>query len=154
MQQIKFIFFCFFFIQPVFSQNYQLELHLSNGNVMNFPVADIRKITFDNVTDVEDAQGLQQIIKTFQVLQNYPNPFNPSTTIQYELPQNGKVEIRIYNITGQLVRKLLSEYQVAGTHEVKWEGRDDGGSKVASGMYIYQVIFEKERIARKMIMVR
>ena len=121
---------------------------------MNFPVADIRKRTFDNVTDVEDAQGLQQIIKTFQVLQNYPNPFNPSTTIQYELPQNGKVEIRIYNITGQLVRKLLSEYQVAGTHEVKWEGRDDGGSKVASGMYIYQVIFEKERIARKMIMVR
>ncbi|APF16884.1 hypothetical protein Calab_0829 [Caldithrix abyssi DSM 13497] len=145
----------FFLLAPsLFAQNYTLELHLNNGSVINFPVAEIQKIIFEGVTDIEDAQRIVQAIKTFKVLKNYPNPFNPSTTIEYQLPRNGKVEIRIYNLVGQLVKTLVSENQGAGKHRVKWNGRDKQGNKVASGLYIYQVTFGNERISKKMILVK
>jgi hypothetical protein len=72
-------------------------------------------------------------------ISNYPNPFNPSTTISYSLPQDGRVELAIYNVKGQRIRTLISEAQVAGTHNVVWDGTDSRGNKVASGLYLYRV---------------
>ncbi|MBN1999520.1 T9SS type A sorting domain-containing protein, partial [candidate division KSB1 bacterium] len=70
------------------------------------------------------------------LLQNYPNPFNNSTEIQYTLPQAATVTLQIFDITGRLVRTLENtRYYEAGEHRTVWDGRDDTGQVVASGVY-------------------
>jgi parallel beta-helix repeat protein len=82
--------------------------------------------------------------KMFQLKQNYPNPFNPSTTIVYYLPDVGyqpaEVEIIIYNLLGQRVRTLLKERKYPGKHQVTWDGKDNEGNDLASGIYFYRLI--------------
>ena len=73
----------------------------------------------------------------YRVSQNYPNPFNPETRIEYGLPKAGQVVINIYDINGHVVRNLISEHQSAGNHSVKWNARDNNGTKVVSGIYFY-----------------
>jgi hypothetical protein len=75
----------------------------------------------------------------FSLLQNYPNPFNPETNIKYNLAEGAGVQLRIYNIVGQVVRTLVSEQQSAGRYQVRWDGTDDRGSAVSSGIYFYQI---------------
>ncbi|KAA0230039.1 T9SS C-terminal target domain-containing protein, partial [candidate division KSB1 bacterium] len=65
----------------------------------------------------------------------YPNPFNPSTQIRFEMSEEGFVTLRIYNLQGQLVRELLHETKAAGGHAIRWDGRDDRGVSVTSGVY-------------------
>ncbi len=76
------------------------------------------------------------IPNTIMTLGAYPNPFNPSTTISYELSKAGNVAIEIYNLRGQKVHSLLKEYSAKGVHSVKWDGKDDAGRNVGSGLYI------------------
>ncbi|MCK4549841.1 MAG: T9SS type A sorting domain-containing protein, partial [Candidatus Krumholzibacteria bacterium] len=85
---------------------------------------------------------------------NYPNPFNPSTTIAFALPEAGHVDLRIYDIAGRLVRILLSERRDAGRHEVAWDGTDDKGSIVASGVYFYSLAGNDQIRTRKMVLLR
>lgn len=92
--------------------------------------------------------------KNAVLYQNYPNPFNPSTTIKYELPANSKVEIRIYNILGQEVRLLEKGSKAIGEHKIIWDGRDNQGKAVASGIYIYRLQFRNQIISKKMVLVR
>jgi flagellar hook assembly protein FlgD len=68
--------------------------------------------------------------------QNYPNPFNPSTTIEYGLKSRSEVSIGIYNVNGQLIRVLVSESKPAGIYSIEWDGRDQRGTPVASGVYL------------------
>ena len=75
----------------------------------------------------------------FELYQNYPNPFNPSTTIKYALKEHAKVVLKIYNILGQEIRTLVNERQKAGYQTVVWDGRDNRGVQVASGVYIYRI---------------
>jgi len=71
--------------------------------------------------------------------QNYPNPFNPSTTISFLLQNNSNVELTIYNIKGQKVKQLVSDLRTAGQHSVIWNGKDDSGKPVSSGVYFYKL---------------
>ena len=75
----------------------------------------------------------------FSLDQNYPNPFNPTTTIQYRLPQAATVRLAIYNVAGQLVKVLVNGQQEAGQYRVEWDGRDQAGHSVASGLYLYRI---------------
>ena len=75
----------------------------------------------------------------FSLQQNYPNPFNPSTSINYELLTDGKVVLKIYNLLGQKVRTLVNGNQAAGFRSVLWDGKNDSGSSVPSGIYIYEM---------------
>jgi flagellar hook assembly protein FlgD len=75
----------------------------------------------------------------FVLLQNYPNPFNPVTTIDYGLPTNSYVKLTIYNILGQRVKTLVDEEQTAGYKTVMWDGRNDRGEEVGSGIYLYRI---------------
>ncbi len=84
----------------------------------------------------------------------YPNPFNPSTTIAYSLSEAGPVEISVYNIRGQRVKKLVSERQPAGQHNVVWNGTDSRGKPVSSGIYFYRMTTPDRNIAKKMVMVK
>lgn len=75
----------------------------------------------------------------FILHQNYPNPFNPSTMIRFTLPEASKATLHIYNTNGQRVRTLVNQNLNAGYHEVTWDGRNESGGLVASGMYIYRL---------------
>lgn len=81
-----------------------------------------------------------QLPKEFDLRQNYPNPFNPITVIEYALPKTSQVKIQIYNILGQKVRNLVSEPQEPGYKTIYWDGRDDHGNEVSSGIYFYRIL--------------
>lgn len=99
----------------------------------------------------KDSQTLPQ---GFAVSQNYPNPFNLATSITYQLPVPTNVSIKIFNINGRLVRTLLQRRTEAGYHTVQWDGRDDTGRNVTSGIYVYQVTAGGYRLTKKMLLVR
>ncbi len=85
---------------------------------------------------------------------NYPNPFNPETVIKYNLGQNAKVDLSIYNIKGQLVRKLANEIKLAGTHEIVWNGKNDRGNNLASGIYFSVLKTGKQTLVRKLLLLK
>jgi hypothetical protein len=90
----------------------------------------------DDLWDEDDLMGTQA--SAAQLFENYPDPFNPSTTIRYLLPENAHVTLRVYNTLGQLVTTLVDAEQAAGYHEAVWDGRNESGGTVASGVYIYR----------------
>jgi len=90
----------------------------------------------------------------YALSQNYPNPFNPETRISYALPLNAHVTIEIYNTLGQKVRTLVDADKTAGTHEVIWDSRNDGGQVVGSGLYFYQMQTPNAKLTRRMILMR
>ena len=93
--------------------------------------------------------------KTITLFQNYPNPFNPLTTIEYHLKQNAEIELSIYNLVGQKVINPVNQNQLAGTHSINWNGLDENGLPVSSGMYIYQLKSNGRLIkSRKMILLK
>ncbi len=90
----------------------------------------------------------------FELLQNYPNPFNPETAISYRLPAVSQVQLEIYNPIGQRVRTLVNRRQAAGRYTVQWDGRNDAGQPVASGVYIYQLKAGERFVqSRKMVLL-
>jgi len=90
--------------------------------------------------------------KKFALSPNHPNPFNAQTVIEYALPQAGKVRLVIYNTLGQVVRKLIDEPQEAGYKRILWDGTNEHGARVSSGLYFYQVQFGSQRLTGKMIL--
>jgi len=90
----------------------------------------------------------------FSLSQNYPNPFNPETEISYALPNGCRVELLVYNLLGQRVRTLVDEYQAAGHKSVHWDGTDEDGNQVASGVYFYRIEAGQFTDARKMILMK
>ncbi len=138
----------------VYSQTYYMNVRMKGGSTTSIPIQDIQKLTFTGISTAVGNERLSTVIKTFALLQNYPNPFNPSTTIEYQLPKTGNVEINIFSINGQLIKTLESIHQVAGTHSVVWDGKNNGGQTVASGLYVYQVAFENSMLAKKMLFIK
>lgn len=90
----------------------------------------------------------------FYLAQNYPNPFNPETIIQYELPEQSRVQITIYNITGQVVRTLVNEIKPAGYHRIVWDCKNQAGIKVSSGIYLYRMVTNKFVKINKMVLIK
>lgn len=86
--------------------------------------------------------------------QNHPNPCNPSTTIQYYLPDHGRVTLDIYDVSGRRVARLVESDLPKGTHSVEWPGRDQRGAEVSSGVYVYQLKVGRQILSRKMIVLR
>ncbi|MFC1476860.1 FlgD immunoglobulin-like domain containing protein [candidate division KSB1 bacterium] len=84
--------------------------------------------------------GKTSVIGDFALFANYPNPFNPTTTIAYRLKEDCKVSLGIYNALGQMVRHLVNTDQASGHYTLEWDGTDNGGQKVASGLYFYRII--------------
>ncbi len=102
----------------------------------------------DTITSVDEEYG-EETPNTFSVSQNYPNPFNPTTTISYTLPQAGAVQIKIYDILGREVAKLVDEQKSAGKYSVQWNG-----SNYASGVYFSSITFNNQRLYKKMLMIK
>jgi len=91
----------------------------------------------------------------FSLRQNFPNPFNPQTTIAFTLPSSGAVELSVYNLAGQLIRRLIAGEQItAGEHERQWDGRDESGNPAATGVYLYRLSAGEQTTARKMVLLK
>ena len=90
----------------------------------------------------------------FALEQNFPNPFNPATTINYELPIATDLKLNVYNILGEKVRTLVNERQEAGAWSIDWDGKNDFGEAVASGIYIYKIAADAFVQSRKMILLK
>jgi len=91
---------------------------------------------------------------SYKLSQNFPNPFNPSTNIAYSLKASGHVELSIFNILGQEVRQLVNEQQSAGNYTAFWDGRDNTGTTVASGVYFYRITSGDFSDIKKMVMMK
>ncbi len=94
------------------------------------------------------------IITTYGLRQNYPNPFNPSTAIRYQIPKTGRVSVRIYNSAGQLVKTLVDATQQPNHYEVVWDGKNDNGEAVVSGVYFYRLESGDFGQTNKMVMLK
>ena len=90
----------------------------------------------------------------YKLSQNYPNPFNPETTITYGLPIESHVTITIYSILGQRVKTLVDEMKSAGDFSVTWDGTNESGERVTSGMYIYSIEAGNFRLSRKLMLMK
>ncbi|MBD3340004.1 MAG: T9SS type A sorting domain-containing protein [Candidatus Lokiarchaeota archaeon] len=96
----------------------------------------------------------------YYLFQNYPNPFNPETIIHYQVPSEAKITLRVFNLNGQLVKTLLSEIHKIGDYSKTWDGKDESGNILPSGVYFYQLKAQAENTGenfmetRKMVLVR
>jgi len=88
------------------------------------------------------------------ILKNYPNPFMNSTRITYSIPRKGKVELFVYNLKGQLVKKLVNSVQDSGSYTEIWNGRNRQNKQCYSGIYFYQIRYNGKSKTKKMILVR
>lgn len=86
--------------------------------------------------------------------QNYPNPFNPTTSIRFTLPEARHVVLKICNSRGQEIRTLADECHTAGFHTVRWDGRDNFGSQVASGLYLHRLEAGEVVATRKLMLAK
>ena len=91
---------------------------------------------------------------SFSLSQNYPNPFNPTTSISFNLPTSGHVELTVFNILGQQVATLVNGSLTAGQHEVTWNGADESGDAVGSGIYFYRLTASDVAETKKMILMK
>ena len=98
----------------------------------------------------------QTIPQTYGLSQNFPNPFNASTVIRIQLPQESRVALRVYNLSGQIVRTLADSRVEAGAWSVLWDGRDEEGREVSSGVYFYRLVVDGDRWmkVRRMVFIK
>jgi hypothetical protein len=105
----------------------------------------------------EDGEIALVYPRSYRLYQNYPNPFNPSTTISYDIPDGQErvdVGLRIYDLRGRLVRKLVDTESLPGRYAVQWDGRSDRGERVSSGVYFYQIIAGDFVSTRKLVVIK
>ncbi|MEZ4745900.1 MAG: phosphodiester glycosidase family protein [Calditrichia bacterium] len=132
------------------------EVIISNAaNNGTFIVADgMRFTSFDSSAVVGISPEKLPVSQRFKLYQNYPNPFNPVTEISYQLAISSDVKLQIYNSLGEKIRTLVNDAQPAGFKTVQWDGRNDVGEAVASGVYIYRLSVGGFSEQRKMLLVR
>jgi len=126
-----------YLVQVEGTYNYQCDFHVGLGMIGSFSAT---------VSSVEGI-GLSVQPATFSLEQNYPNPFNPITTIRYQLPISGEVKLGIYNLTGQKIETLVSEWQSAGSYQVQWNADEK-----ASGVYFYVIQVDKFQAVKMMVL--
>ncbi len=130
-------------------------MYVRNGN-NETPVRDdlfeATWIFFHEETFWTDAGDI--VPPRYALMQNHPNPFNPATTISFDLPAKAKVNLKIYDVAGRLVRTLAEGQWDAGRHSIIWDGRNKLGSIVASGIYFYRLDTPSFQSTKKMVLLR
>lgn len=129
-----------------------------DGNGSNEFIAGSRNglvIAFSGGTDVISSAGNEEIfVSDFHLFQNYPNPFNPTTQIRFAIPAPMKAELKIYDMLGSEVATLFNKELTGGYHSIEWNGNNNFGSPVSSGIYIYKLSAGDFVQSKKMILVR
>lgn len=125
---------------------YMLEQVDTDGSAETFGPVQVTLGT--NVSDAESTPD------QYRLYSNFPNPFNPVTLIRYDLPVSGYTDLTVYDMTGRRIKSLVQTWQSAGQHAVRWDGADQLGRQVSSGVYIYRLQSGKEIKSRKMMLLR
>ncbi len=133
-------------------QNVWIGIRCVSNDAFVFYVDDFTIHSVDGYVVSNDDPGVPALVT--ELSGNYPNPFNPSTTISFSVKEALPVSIGIYNLKGQLVRTLVNEDKAAGSHSVSWDGRDNNGSPVSSGVYFYKMHAGKYSSTKKMILMK
>ena|GEM_PF-3492478 len=120
--------------------DYQSELMLVNSEVDRL--------------QLREYSATAEVPLQYSLSQNYPNPFNPVTTIQYQIPEQVSVRLEIYNMLGQQVRSLVNDVQEAGYYSVTWNGHNNTGQEVSSGLYLYRIQAGEFVETRKLILMK
>jgi Peptidase family C25/Propeptide_C25/FlgD Ig-like domain len=108
-----------------------------------------------NLVQIVHTEAWENLIPQFtELIGNHPNPFNPETSISFSLHKNQAVQINIYNIKGELVKSLINEDLPAGNHQKIWDGKDDMGKPVASGLYFGKFVTEDYKKINKMLLLK
>ena len=115
-----------------------------------------RFIYTNGTTDItlDTSDNPDPILNSFKLSQNYPNPFNPITRFEISVPEEMLISINVYNILGQKVKTITSEYFKPGVYQQYWDGSNDFGGRVTSGVYIYSASSKTNVISRKMIYLK
>jgi hypothetical protein len=127
---------------------------VANNSVMSPITLSQEELTVTISRSTEVKLDRFDIPNSYILSQNYPNPFNPETIIEYQLPENVHVKIDIFNLRGQNIRSLKDQPQHAGYHTIRWDGCDENGTKVVSGIYLYQVKAGDFICTRKMALMK
>ena len=114
----------------------------------------VKQLLEDWGVDGDDGMGMLNKEDGARKAKNAPNPFNPTTTISYTLQENGPVSVKVYNTQGRLIRTLLEGEGFEGSHQVMWDGRNDRGEFVSSGMYFYKIIANNEIVTERMTLMK
>jgi hypothetical protein len=141
------------FILSGFSYHYQRDL-VPAGYPKRFDIMQRILNYLDNITDQPVGSGTPELTKN-KLDQNVPNPFNPTTTIKYEVKESGLVSLRIYNVAGQLVKTLVDGQRNAGqVYEATWNGLNNNGQSVSSGVYFYKLVAKNFSQTKKMVLLK
>ena len=143
-----------------------------SGTILTIPVSAVGE-KFDGMGEVsllnagfeegvqvelsQEALALKvQLPKAFALSQNFPNPFNPSTTIAFDIPEGKEANVRlnVYNMRGQLIRTLVDEVKGEGSYQIQWDGSDNYGRRVSSGVYFYRITTGEFSQTRKMVILK
>ncbi|MCL2063966.1 MAG: T9SS type A sorting domain-containing protein [Candidatus Cloacimonetes bacterium] len=149
-------------ILPADTTEYTLEIVLEYETTYNWYI-----IAFNQYGDSIDNQVFSFMTKEFvsekdesalplrtELLSNFPNPFNPETIIRFNLAVDSMVSIDIYNIRGQKIKSLLNDFRISGEYQVIWEGTDNFGRSVGSGVYFYRMTTDDYRETKRMLMIK
>lgn len=138
-----------------------LNVRMKDNRPLNLNSINVTKAVFvDTLARELQVKVFNQLGKyslipqSFSLNQNYPNPFNATTVIEYALPKDTRVNITIYNILGRKVKTLVDEFQLVGSKKVIWDGRNNQGDKVASGVYFLRMRTEEFTKSKKMILIK
>tara|TARA_B100000700_G_C14965304_1_gene818550 strand:- start:868 stop:1596 length:729 start_codon:yes stop_codon:yes gene_type:complete len=116
---------------------------------------DLKLIAGDQIyVDLMSKEILSNIPEDFVLEQNYPNPFNPITNMNYALPQRSQIIISVYNVLGQEVKNLINEVKDYGYHSISWNGTDENGKEMASGVYFVRMISKGFIQSNKMLLLK
>jgi hypothetical protein len=124
----------------------------SYGSGTDFDYATIKYVQTPG--EVKDETGNRGKPSEFNLSQNYPNPFNQSTKIEFTLSQSGFVSLNIYDLLGRRIRTLVSENLSPGYKSVFWDGKNDSGKEVSSGIYFYQLRVGDFSEAKKLVLLK
>ncbi|MFH1700106.1 MAG: FlgD immunoglobulin-like domain containing protein [Candidatus Zixiibacteriota bacterium] len=152
---------------------------LTLNGLNNLETGYYAALAFDNGTTIYPSDGIELILANeiksarlvignkgyledeevslplrYALNQNYPNPFNPVTSIMFTIPEAGHVQLNVHNILGQLVKTLINSEMEKGEYTITWDGKDENGMAVASGIYFYRISANEFTHSRKMILLK
>ena len=136
-------------LEPNSTYYWRVLSKADNGSISSYSTTAAFKTTGTT------AVGENEVIPTdYELAQNYPNPFNPTTRINFSIPQNSFVSIRVFDILGREVKTLIDQQMTAGSHSVEWNADNNLGGKVSTGMYIYRITAGSFVATRKMSFIK
>lgn len=173
VKKLSILFLFFLFTGSIFGESSVSYQYDAQGRLVSVTYNDSMSITYTydaagNILSVETAPDTgtvhtdpnpEHLPESFALQQNYPNPFNPGTQIDYQLPEQGVVNLTIFNLLGERIRTLVNGEKPAGYHQIRWKGVDADGKRVTSGIYFYRLTVKTQgrrsfTATEKMVLLR